>query len=74
MTQTEIISAEMKDMGRVYELICELENTQINKECFIEAYTHNINSPAVFFLFSCEGYYSNRIFQYAYPTFAAPCR
>ncbi len=47
MNEIEIIRAEIKHVHKVYELICELENAQMDFKYFSEVFEHHISSPDV---------------------------
>lgn len=41
----EIIRAEEAHSRQIYELTCELENQEMDEECFYETYMENLNDP-----------------------------
>lgn len=49
-----IFNAEKEHMDKIYELIQELENKEINKNAFFDVYNSNISNPNVFYLLAEE--------------------
>ncbi|MCL2365400.1 MAG: GNAT family N-acetyltransferase [Defluviitaleaceae bacterium] len=50
----KIINASYKDLEAVYNLVCELEDTKLNKNNFTQIYTDNLNDPNIFYLIAIE--------------------
>ena len=50
----EIIKARDEDLDDVYRLICELENTTIDKKSFIEVYSRNLTSDDIHYILAVE--------------------
>ena len=51
---SKILKAENKDFDVVYELICELENTMINKQALYEVYSHNLMRDDIHYILAVD--------------------
>ena len=50
----QILKAESKDFDVVYELICELESTIMNKQALYEVYSHNLMRDDIHYILAVD--------------------
>ena len=50
----KIVEARDKDFEDVYQLICELENTIVDKQSLLKVYTHNLTSNDIHYVLAVE--------------------
>ena len=51
----KIVKAEDKNFEAVYELICELESTLIDRQGFYEVYSHNLTDDDIHYILAVDG-------------------